>query len=268
MNHGYLITAIGWEILAKAVSGESKLNIVGVAFGKGKLEEYENPATFTGLKSPVADGVMSNPVITTDYNEIGDVKQSTVSFVAEYRSDFSSAEPAPITGNWGADIDYDFNINEFAVYAEDPETRQHVLIYYATLGDTPHPVTSYSKQAIDIRRYPVSIALSNEVEVNLIYPPLAFVTSEEMQEYAKMTCLPVFLEHSQKQVDEHNVSPEAHPDIRKSILNNSERLSALEKVLNGEAAESFSFRFDSEESLDKFDFDFCVYNEVEGCLEC
>lgn len=265
MIHGYLITAMGWEILANAVAGNSKLNIVGVAFGKGKLEEYENPATLTGLKDPVADGVMSKPVIKTDYNEIGEVKQSTVSFVAEYRSDFASAEPAPITGNWGADIDYDFNINEFAVYAEHPETKKHVLIYYATLGDTPHPVTSYSKQAIDIRRYPVSIALSNEVEVNLIYPPLAFVTSEEMQEYAMNTCLPVFLEHSQKQIDEHNVSPEAHPDIRKSIMKNSDRLAELEKVLNGESAKSFSYDFDT---LDAFGITVGVYNESENCLEC
>lgn len=266
MNQGFIITAIGWDILAKAVAGEIKLKIAGVAFGSGRIEEGENPATFTGLKNPVADGAISHISITTEKDETGAVKQSTVSFIAEYRSDYGNLpeEICPITSKAPADIDYDFNLNEFAVYAENPENGEPVLIYYATLGDNPHPVTSYLKGAIDIRRYPVSIALSSEIEVALIYPPLAFVTSEEMQDYAQNTCKPLFLEQSQKQVDEHNVDLNAHQNIRNYVSSNDDRITALEVLLGGSTSASFREDFTR---LDNVNLRVGIYNEAQSRIE-
>lgn len=266
MNQGFIITSIGWEILAKAVAGEISLNIAGVAFGSGRIEEGENPATYTGLKNPIADGAISHISITTEKDETGAVKQSTVSFIAEYRSDYGNLpdEICPITTKAPVDIDYDFNLNEFAVYAENPENGEYVPIYYATLGDNPHPVTSYAKGAIDIRRYPVSIALSSEIEVALIYPPLAFVTSEEMQEYAMNTCKPIFLELSQEQVDKHNVDPEAHQNIRNYVSSNDDRITALEMLLGGSSSASFRQDFNT---LDGVDLNVGVYNETESRIE-
>lgn len=52
MKQGFIITAKGWEILAKAMAGSCKLKIAGVAFGSGKVETGENPATYTALKTP------------------------------------------------------------------------------------------------------------------------------------------------------------------------------------------------------------------------
>lgn len=268
MNQGFIITAIGWEILAKAVAGECKLNIAGVAFGSGRIEEGENPATFTGLKKPIADGAISHITITTQKDETGVVKQSTVSFIAEYRSDYEgpiSPEYCSFTGKMPVDIDYDFNLNEFGVYAENPDVAgDFVLIYYATLGDNPHPVTSYAKGAIDIRRYPVSIALSSEIEVALIYPPLAFVTSEEMQNYAQNTCKPQFLELSQKQIDSHNVDPKSHPDLRNLIASNIDRLAAIEDLLGGSDSKSFRYDFNT---LDGIDLQLGVYNAEKSRIE-
>lgn len=262
MNRGFIITETGWEILAKAIAGECTLNIAGVAFGSGRIEEGENPATFLGLKNPIADGATSHLSITTQKDETGVVKQSTVSFVAEYRSDYDGS--CPITNKAPVDIDYDFNINEFGVYAENPENGEYVLIYYATLGDTPHPVTSYAKGAVDIRRYPVSIALSSEIEVSLVYPPLAFVTSEEMQEYAQNTCKPVFLDLAQQQVDEHNIDPAAHSNIRNHVLSNDDRITALEMLLGGSSSSSFRCDFTS---LDNVDLKCGIYNETMSQIE-
>lgn len=266
MNQGFIITAIGWDILAKAVAGEIKLKIAGVAFGSGRIEEGENPATFTGLKNPIADGAISHISITTEKDETGAVKQSTVSFIVEYRSDYGKLpeEVCPITNKAPIDVDYDFNLNEFAVYAENPQSGELVLIYYATLGDNPHPVTSYAKGAIDIRRYPVSIALSNEIEVALVYPPLAFVTSEEMQEYAQNTCKPVFLDLSQEQVDKHNVDPEAHQNIRNHVTSNDDRITALEMLLGGSSSASFREDFNT---LDGVVLGVGVYNEEKSRIE-
>lgn len=262
MNQGFIITAIGWEILAKAVAGEISLNIAGVAFGSGRIEDGENPATYTGLKNPIADGTLSHISITTDKDKTGDVKQSTVSFIAEYRSNFNG--DCPITNKAPIDIDYDFNLNEFAVYAENPDNGEYVPIYYATLGDNPHPVTSYAKGAIDIRRYPVSIALSSEIEVALIYPPLAFVTSEEMQDYAQNTCKPIFLDLSQEQVDKHNIDLEAHMNIRNYVSSNDDRITALEMLLGGSSSASFRQDFNT---LDGVDLAVGVYDETRSRID-
>lgn len=262
MNQGFVITAIGWDILAKAVSGEHKLKIAGVAFGDGRIAEGENPATYTGLKHAIADGTTSEVKITTQEDASGVVNQSTVSFVVEYRSDFNG--PCPITNIAPVDIETDFNLNEFAVYAEDPSSGDYVPIYYATLGDNPHPVTSHKHGAIDIRRYPVSIVISSDIEVALIYPPLAFVTAEEMRDYAINTCKPLFLDLSQKQVDEHNVDLEAHMNLRNYLASNDKRITALEKLLSGDNASPFRGEF---KTLDAVVLTAGVYNQQAAIVE-
>lgn len=262
MKQGFIITAKGWEILAKAMAGTCKLNIAGVAFGSGSVADGENPATYASLKSPVADGTYSHVSIATDKDEMGEVKQSTVSFIAEYRSDYSGE--CPITNKAPTDIDYDFALSEFGVYAEDPDSGEYVMIYYATLGDTPHPVTAASKGARDIRRYPVSIAISKEIEVSLIYPPLAFVTSEEMQDYAQNTCKPLFLDLSQKQVNEHDVNPDAHQNLRNYVATNDDRITALEKLLSGSASAPYRYDFNT---LDGLNIKVGVYNATEARIE-
>ena len=266
MNQGFIITASGWEILAKAISGNKKLEISGVAIGSGKLESGEVPALFTKLKSPIADGALSDFFIETEKDESGEVKQATVSFIAEYRTDYGSSQndTCNITQTFPINIENDFNLNEFGVYAQDPETKENVLIYYATLGDYPHPVTSYSKGAIDIRRYPVSMVLSSDIEVSLVYPPNAFVTHDEMTRYAQNVCKPLFLDLAQLLIDEHDVNPDAHLALRDHIYSNDVRITALEKLLNGTSAASFRYNF---ETLDDFTMNAGVYNEKKSRIE-
>ena len=260
MKYGFIITANGWSVLSRVMAGDKILKLAGVVFGKGQCEDSENPATFTQLKDPVADGSTSNVFVENTYNEDGSVAQATISFVAEYNS---SSTATNVTGVSASSILDDFFINEFGVYALDPDTQEPVMIYYATLGDTPHPVTSFSKGAIDIRRYPVSIALSENMSVQLIYPPLAFVTTEEMNRYAQEVCKPVFLDLAQGLIDEHDADPNAHKGLRKLVDNNDERITVLEKLFEGESEQ---FRYDFI-TLDGLALTNGVYNTTESRIE-
>lgn len=260
MKYGFIITANGWSVLSRVMSGDKILKLAGVVFGKGRCEDNENPATFTQLKEPVADGSTSNVFVENSYNEDGSVSQATISFIAEYNS---SSTATNVTGVPASSIYDDFFINEFGVYAVDPDSGENVMIYYASLGDTPHPVTSFSKGAIDIRRYPVSIALSENMSVQLIYPPLAFVTAEEMKRYAQEICKPIFLDLAQQRINEHDADPNAHKGLRKLVDNNDERITVLERLFAGE---SHQFRYDCI-TLDGLALTAGVHNTAEGRIE-
>ena len=57
-----------------------------------------------------------------------------------------------------------------------------MLLYYATLGDSPQPVNAYQDNRIDIRRYPVTIALEVDADIQVTYNPGAFITAEEAEQ--------------------------------------------------------------------------------------
>lgn len=262
---GFTITAKGWEVLANVLAGEKVLKIHGVAFGEGAIPDGENPAARVDLVSPVADGTTSIAEVTTQTDELGVVKQSTISFIAEYRSDFErNGVTAPITGSWPLSIERDFYIREFGVWAEDPVSGQSVMIYYATLGEMPHPVTSYSNEAIDIRRYPVSIVISADMQVALSYPPLAFVTSEEMERYVAWFHDNVCSVDVDAKIKAHNEALDAHLNIRSHVISNDDRITALERLLAGTGAEQFREDFSDSENIE---FAAGVYNAQKSRIE-
>lgn len=244
MNPGFVITAKGWEVLANVIAGNGILEIIGVAFGDGEVEEGKNPAAFNGLRRAIADGTTSNVHVTVSKDEdTGIVKQSTVEFVAEYRSNLDA--DAPITGVSPIEVTDDFYIREFGVWAKDPITENPEMIYYANLGELPHPVTSYAKKAVDIRRYPVTIAISSELEVNLNYPAMAFVTHEEMKEYVQWFHDEICSPEVDEKIRVHNESSDAHPDLRDHVESNDDRITEIEKLLAGNQAASFRYDFNS-----------------------
>ena len=263
MNPGFVITAKGWEVLANVIAGKGVLEIIGVAFGNGEVEEGRNPAAFNSLVHPIADGTTSNVLVTVSRDEdTGVVKQSTVEFIAEYRSNLNAA--APITGTSPIEIKDDFYIREFGVWAKDPITDSPEMIYYANLGDLPHPVTTYEKNAVDIRRYPVTIAISSELEVVLNYPAMAFVTHEEMKEYVQWFHDEICSPEMDEKIRVHNFSPEAHPDLRNHVNSNDDRISEIEKQLAGNQATAFRYNFTS---LDGVVLTSGVYNAESSRIE-
>lgn len=121
--------------------------------GSGKPQSQEDLASLTDLVAPVAQATSTNPLRKGD----------SVEMVVEYRSDLNGGLS---TGFW---------LNEFGIFAMDGDDE--VMIYYGCLGDFPQWVSAYNDGAIDIRRYPVSINVSTDVQVIITYPALAFMTA-------------------------------------------------------------------------------------------
>ena len=161
MEAGFTITKQGWHLLAKLLAGD-KLEISKIMVGSGKVPEGVNPGEITELVRPVALATSTVP----------QVEDKQVSFIVEYRSDLNGGLAE---GFW---------LNEFGVYANDPDEGE-VLLYYATMGDYPQYVAAYNGQAVDVRRYPVVIALSECYNVELKPPAGAWVTFEELIETLK-----------------------------------------------------------------------------------
>jgi hypothetical protein len=161
MEAGFTITKQGWHLLAKLLAGD-KLEISKIMVGSGKVPVGVNPGEITELVRPVALATSTVP----------QVEDKQVSFIVEYRNDLNGGLAE---GFW---------LNEFGVYANDPDEGE-VLLYYATMGDYPQYVAAYNGQAVDVRRYPVVIALSECYNVELKPPAGAWVTFEELAETLK-----------------------------------------------------------------------------------
>ena len=242
MAYGFMITVEGRKLLAKLVAG-SQLEITRVMVGNGDVEEGQSPAYFTDLVQPVAQATSTLPV----------AKEDTVSFVVEYRSDLNGG------------LEEGFWLKEFGVFARDEE--EEILLYYATLGDFPQYVTAYKKGAVDIRRYPVSIAISDSVEVVLAYPALAFMTSEEVKNFLTVNLLPAFLVDVQELIDKHNEDEEAHPKLK--TLMDADLISRIERLENALFHDIKSNPFlVTFESLEGIVLTKGVWNQEKKRLEC
>lgn len=167
MNYGFVITMQGWRLLAKLLAG-SQLEITKIMVGSGKVPEGVKPSEITNLVQPVALATSTLPQVTN----------RQLSFIVEYRNDLNGGLAE---GFW---------LNEFGIYADDPDNGE-ILLYYATLGDYPQYVSAFNGSAVDIRRYPISIALSECKDVQLSYPANSLMTVEDMALFCNKTLLPV-----------------------------------------------------------------------------
>ncbi len=165
MSYGFVITEMGKNLLAKLGTGE-QLQITRIMVGKGELAEGQNPADFTDLVQPVAQATSTLPL----------VKENTLSFIVEYRNDLNGG------------LEEGFWLKEFGVFAQDGQNE--ILLYYATLGDFPQYVQAYINGVVNIKRYPVTIAVSDKIEVVISYNALAFVTEERMKEFSETDTIP------------------------------------------------------------------------------
>ena len=212
----------GWNLLAKLLAGET-LNISRIMVGSGKPTDDISLAALTDLIQPVAAATSTIP--TTEHN--------VMSMVIEYRSDMNGG------------LENGFWLNEFGVFAIDPDEGE-ILLYYGTLGDFPQYVSPYTGGSIDIRRFPVSIVLTDDVNVQINYPAIAFMTAEDVELYLRVTYKPVMLEAVQDLIDQHNADPNAHPDIRAMLDEFLGRIGRLESMLiHNITGNPFMVTFDS-----------------------
>lgn len=156
--YGGTVTVAGRNLITSLMAGDT-LEFTRVVVGSGSIPEGVEPIDMTALVAPVANGVSTVPVI----------KNGVVSMTVEYRNDLNGG------------LENGFWLREFGVFAKTEKTEE-ILLYYATLGDSPQPVNAYKDNRIDIRRYPISIALEIAAELQVTYNPGAFITAGEAQE--------------------------------------------------------------------------------------
>lgn len=188
MFYGFVITEGGNKLLAKMVAGET-LEMAKVVMDKGTAESPEAARKLTAPITPGPEGTSTVPV----------VDGNAVNMIVEYRSDLNGGLAE---GFW---------IGGFGVYAEDPDTGDDVMIYYGSLGDAKQYVSAYTPgTAPDVRRYPVSITVTEGVEVTVNYPAEAWMTAADVQDYFNGTLKPQLA----AMIAAHNSSGTAHPDLR------------------------------------------------------
>ncbi len=165
MSRGFVITQAGKKLLAELViTGE--LNITRVMVGKGELPQGQSPEYFTDLIEPVAQATATIPV----------VKNGVISFIVEYRNDLNGG------------LQEGFWLKEFGVFAQDG--GKEILLYYASLGEYPQYIEVYENGKVNIKKYPVSLVVADDVKVTIAYAALAFVTEERMKEFVEIEALP------------------------------------------------------------------------------
>lgn len=155
--YGGTITVAGRNLITSLVAGET-IQFTRIMVGSGALPEGVEPIDMTDLVMPVAEGTSTTPV----------QDGGTVYMTVEYRSDLNGG------------LKQGFWLREFGVYAKTTETDE-ILLYYATLGDSPQPVNPLKDGRVDIRRYPISISLALDLDVQVMYNPGAFVSSADAQ---------------------------------------------------------------------------------------
>lgn len=202
--YGFVITDKGVDLLAKVVAGV-QLTLTRVTVGSGVFEGDNPPFDIEDLVQPVAAATSTIPVYDG----------ASVKMTVEYRSDLNGG------------LQQGFWLSEFGIFANDPDEGE-ILLYYGSLGDYPQWVAPLSATGIDVRRFPVVIVLGDGGTVAIDYNPEAWITAEDMEEYCRLTALPMFLREADNHIAAHNVSPEAHPDIRNFANETLSRLELLE----------------------------------------
>lgn len=178
MFYGFVITEAGNRLLARMVAGES-LVLSRVVMEKGTAESAE---VARGLSAPLEAGPEGTSTTPT-------VENHTVHMIVEYRSDLNGGLT---TGFW---------IGGFAVYAKDPCGGADILVYYGSLGDAKQYVSAYVPGAApDVRRYPVSITLTEGVEVTVSYPTEAWMTATDVAAFFHEDLKPELLKEVKEQV--------------------------------------------------------------------
>lgn len=156
--YGGTITVKGRDLITSLIAGET-IEFTRIVVGSGQVPEGVEPIDMEALVEPVAEATSTVPT----------VENSVLSMLVEYRNDLNGGLQ---TGFW---------LREFGIFAKT-ENSEEILLYYATLGDSPQPVNAYKDNRIDIRRYPVTIALEVDANIEVVYTPGSFITAAEAEQ--------------------------------------------------------------------------------------
>lgn len=202
--YGFIIPAKGMELLTGLLAGDT-LTITRCMVGTGQVPAETQPTALTDLVAPIAQATSTQPL----------VHGQQVDFTIEYRNDLHGG------------LESGFYLREFGVFAR-AKNGAEVMIYYGNLGDYPQWVQPYTQGAVEVRRFPVAIGVSNAPTVILEYNADAFMTAEDVSAYCTTVILPQFLDEARRLIAQHNTDKAAHPSILGTIDQFDSRLSLIE----------------------------------------
>lgn len=202
--YGFIIPAKGMELLTGLLAGDT-LTITRCMVGTGQVPAETQPTALTDLVAPIAQATSTQPL----------VHGQQVDFTIEYRNDLQGG------------LESGFYLREFGVFAR-AKNGADVMIYYGNLGDYPQWVQPYTQGAVEVRRFPVAIGVSNAPTVILEYNADAFMTAEDVSAYCTTVILPQFLDEARRLIAQHNADKAAHPSILGTIDQFDSRLSLIE----------------------------------------
>ncbi len=187
--YGGTITVAGRNLITTLMAGET-IKFTRIVVGSGAMPEGVEPIDMTELVTPVAEGTSTIPT----------VENGAMYLTVEYRNDLNGG------------LKEGFWLREFGIFAQTDKTEE-ILLYYATLGDYPQPVNAYQENRIDIRRYPVTIALELDADVQVAYNPGAFITSSEAFDLINSMVNNALPNVSEQLISDHNSDPYAHSEL-------------------------------------------------------
>lgn len=158
-TYGGVVTTSGRNMIATLIAGQT-IKFTKVVFGAGKISDDTSIIDITDLIDTKWQGAMTEPVS----------KDGVTTMTLECRNDLNGGLLAG------------FQINEIGLYASDDNGVSEVLFYYASLGDSPQPMNPFVDNRVDIKRFPISMTIGNDVPVDLAFESDAFVTTTNVRE--------------------------------------------------------------------------------------
>lgn len=225
--YGFIIPAKGMELLTGLLAGDT-LTITRCMVGTGQVPAETQPTALTDLVAPIAQATSTQPL----------VHGQQVDFTIEYRNDLQGG------------LESGFYLREFGVFARAKDGAE-VMIYYGNLGDYPQWVQPYTQGAVEVRRFPVAIGVSNAPTVILEYNADAFMTAEDVSAYCTTVILPQFLDEAKRLITQHNADPAAHPYILGEVDQVKSRVALIELQYSTDVnGNPFRVTFENLDSVD------------------
>lgn len=187
MDYSFCVTDAGRYLIARLLT-EQTMHITKIMVGSGKVDESTRLASMTDLVNVVAQATSNAP----------QCDRGVAYMTIEYNSSLNGGLQ---TGFW---------LNEFGIWALDP-VEGEVMIAYGTLGDYPQFVCAYEpSKGVDVRRFPVSIAIGEDRGMVVDYHTDLWLTAEDLDEYFSLTIMPLINAQIDDKIAAHNRDPEAH----------------------------------------------------------
>lgn len=212
MDYAFCVTDAGRYLIARLLTGQT-MHITKVMVGRGKVPDGVRLSSVTELYDVVAEATSDDPRC----------EDGVAYMTIEYNN---SLNGGLADGFW---------LNEFGIYALDP-VEGEILMAYATLGDYPQWVSAYnSSKGIDVRRFPVSIAIGEDVGMVVDYHTSLWLTWDDLTQNFSLVIMPQIDAEIDEKIDIHDKDPDSHDGTPRRMMQD-----VIPRICMAELLEEFS----------------------------